>query len=316
MKAKDDLIPFRVNFSKVESIPVEVFLKDRPFGEGVDVLPNGGVIYNPNHNDGVNSAVEDNPTKSSIDVSIDKMNSDYIDVYAILQRVNTVQPVVGTDGNPLLYAFKNEKGFKFNSKRDAELIKRDIRLVLDKFVNQYFNSIDGNVATVVIPSGNSLNNSFADWFMKSVECQGRQMKLYDGVLDKVSTDIVREEVLDDAGSEFCKWLGSMPAGKAFKIRKKLDMYLKDMDELHGRTFSYHYVRDPDIRNHMSLSMKLSKSPSIAAEFGNINECNVILLDDSISRGASMKEAYAILSRHYRPKSMTGLTLFSPVKRTI
>lgn len=233
-----------------------------------------------------------------------------------MQRVALTKSAIGTDGNPLLYAFKNEKGFRFDSDNDKAQIKKDIHAILEKFVDQYFAAINGEVATIVIPSGNKLNDSFAEWFIATVKKQGKRVKVYSDVLDKLDTEVIRDEVLDDSRSDFNRWIGKMPTAKALKIKQKLIGYLEDMDLNHGGTFSYHFVKDPEIRNHMSMSMKMSKTPSIAKEYGSINECHVLLLDDSVSRGASMREAYSLLVRHYHPKSITGLVLFSPDQKTI
>lgn len=311
-------IPFRVGFSKVEDIRIEDLLKDDLANEGIDVKPSkdgkpGSVVsYNPTHNDGVDSSLANNPTKSSMDVTVDRANPNAIRVYAIMQRIRGPN-TIDTDGNPLLYAFKNEKRYEFSSDEDADAIRGDIRRILDKFVDQYFSSIDGDVATVVIPSGNSLNDTFAGWFQDAVERRGKKTKLFKGILYKVSTELVRDEVIEDGGSDFNMWIGKMPKDKALKIRRELDSCLEEMDAKHGGTFSYHYVKNPQLRNHMSLSMKLSETSSTAKEFGDINECHVLLLDDSVSRGASMREAYTLLAQSYHPKSITGLALFSPVK---
>ena len=313
-------IPFRVGFAKVEDIRIEDLQKDNPTNEGIDVKPSkdgkpGSVVsYNPSHNDGVDSSLANNPTQSSVGVSVDKVNPNSIRVYAIMQRVGLTSAAFGNDGNPLLYALKNERGYRFASDEDADAIRGDIRRILDKFVDQYFSSIEGDVATVMIPSGNSLNDTFAGWFQDAVERRGKKTKLFKGILYKVSTELVRDEVLDRGDSEFYQWIGKMPKDKALKIRQELESYLDDMDAKHEGTFSYHYVKNAKIRNHMSLSMKLSETPSTAKEFGDINECHVLLLDDSVSRGASMREAYTILTQSYHPKSITGLALFSPVKK--
>ena len=245
-----------------------------------------------------------------------QLTPDQINIFAIMQRVAMTKSVIGSDGNPLLYAFKNEKSYHFDSDEDKMSILNDIKNILGKFVDQYFSANNGEIATIVIPSGNALNNEFAKWFQSVVESKGKKVKIYNEVLDKITTEAVREEVIEDGGSEFNKWIGKMPLNKAMKIKNKLLKFLDDMDENHGGTFSYHFVKDPDIRNHMSMSMKLSKTPSIAKEYGDINECHVLLLDDSVSRGASMKEAYNLLVRHYHPKSITGLVLFSADQRTI
>jgi len=317
-----EAIPFQIDFAQVENISIDQLVNSTA-NEGIEVRankddqdPGGRVSYNPSHNDGVDSSSENNPTTTELNVSPIQLDPNYIKVFAVMQRVALTKSVIGTDGNPLLYAFKNEKGFRFDSDKDMESIKKDIHTILEKFVDQYFAAINGEVATIIIPSGNKLNKSFAGWFQNAVNSKGKKIKLYSDVLDKLDTEVVRDDVLDDSRSDFNKWIGKMPVEKAQKIKQKLEGYLNDMDENHGGTFSYHFVKDPEIRNHMSMSMKLSKTPSIAKEYGDINDCHVLLLDDSVSRGASMKEAYNLLVRHYRPKSITGLVLFSPDQRTI
>lgn len=322
MNNNQETIPFQVNFSQVENISIDE-LVNSPTNEGIEVKsnndendPGGRVSYNPSHNDGVDSSSEHNPTQTNINVSTIQLDPNYIKVFAIMQRVALTKSVIGTDGNPLLYAFKNEKGYRFDSDKDEKSIRKDIHVILEKFVDQYFAAIDGEVATIIIPSGNKLNESFAGWFQSAVNRKGKKIKLYSDVLDKLDTEVVRDEVLDDSRSDFNKWIGTMPVSKAQKIKQKLLGYLDDMDENHGGTFSYHFVKDPEIRNHMSMSMKLSKTPSVAKEYGDINDCHVLLLDDSVSRGASMREAYNLLVNHYHPKSITGLVLFSPDQRII
>ena len=319
---ENDPIPFEVNFSLIERIKVDDLLNDST-NEGIEVKASGDenergakVSYNPSHNDGVDSSIENNPTRSELKVPTIRLMPDHIDIFAVMQRVAMTKSVIGTDGNPLLYAFKNEKGYRFDSEEDKNAIRKDIENILGKFVDQYFSANNGEVATIVIPSGNTLNNEFANLFQSVVESKGKKVKIYNDILDKLTTDVVREEVLEDSRSDFNSWISKMSPAKAMKIKNKLLKFLDDMDENHGGTFSYHFVKDPDIRNHMSMSMKLSKTPSIAKEYGDINECHVLLLDDSVSRGASMKEAYNLLVRHYHPKSITGLVLFSPDQRTV
>lgn len=49
-----------------------------------------------------------------------------------------INPVLVQDVNVV---FKNEKRYKFASDKDAEAIRGDIRRILDKFVDQYFNEL-------------------------------------------------------------------------------------------------------------------------------------------------------------------------------
>lgn len=60
-----------------------------------------------------------------------------------------------------------------------------------------------------------------------------------------------------------------------------------------------------------LDFTLKVSEDIYAEFANkINGQNILIIDDTISRGQSIKEACRIMMESYAPKSITVLTLSS------
>ncbi len=52
--------------------------------------------------------------------------------------------------------FKNEKRYKFASDKDAEAIRGDIRRILDKFVDQYFNELSRTGYAVDVTYNNIL----------------------------------------------------------------------------------------------------------------------------------------------------------------
>lgn len=55
------------------------------------------------------------------------------------------------------------------------------------------------------------------------------------------------------------------------------------------------------------------STSRYAEYANlINDKNVLFIDDTISRGQTIKEACSIIKDSYKPKSVSVLTLISPL----
>jgi hypoxanthine-guanine phosphoribosyltransferase len=56
---------------------------------------------------------------------------------------------------------------------------------------------------------------------------------------------------------------------------------------------------------------LKASDDSCAEFANkINGHNILIVDDTISRGQTIKEACNIMAESYSPKSITVLTLLS------
>lgn len=315
MNIDSNVMAFMPEFSQVAEYKAEECALVE-LDEGIDVSYARGkdeynrVFHNSSHNRGIDSTLAHNPVVKHIEVPTLDINSDDMKIYSILKRTNAAPNNVGKDGNPLLYALKKEKGYQFASKRDRKYIKHDIKLILDKFVKQYFAAIQNDIATVIVPSGNNLNAMFADWFEDAVKRNGYKMKVYDDILEKVTTETVLNDVIDDGRSDFTRWLGSLPEKKATLMKKTLLLCLDNMDKTHNGAFSYHLVTNSEIRNHLSLSMKLSKTPSIAHECKFINDCNVILLDDSISRGTSLKEAYSLLVQCYHPTNITGLTLFS------
>lgn len=44
----------------------------------------------------------------------------------------------------------------------------------------------------------------------------------------------------------------------------------------------------------------------------INDKNILIIDDSITNGQTLREAYKIIAEGYEPKSITILTLMSPL----
>ena len=64
-----------------------------------------------------------------------------------------------------------------------------------------------------------------------------------------------------------------------------------------------------MRDVLDFTLKLSNDRF--AEFANkINGQDILIIDDTISRGQSIKEACKIMSESYAPKSITVLTLLS------
>ena len=99
----------------------------------------------------------------------------------------------------------------------------------------------------------------------------------------------------------------LPKNTAMKKRKLLDDALDKMDLEHDGIFAYHYIKDLDIRKHISNTMKLSANSKY------IEDENIIAIDDTISQGKTLSEACQLLCGSYMPKTIVGLTLFSPLQ---
>lgn len=253
--------------------------------EGVDFDPQTKTVsYNPSHEDNVDTSIENNPT-------IDKELIQGINVWSIFRRKRGN----ALDGNPLVYALKNEAGWHFRSQEDADAIEKQFHLIAEKFASMYPIGV-----TIIIPSGNELNNHIAEVVMSKSE----NAKLIQGVIRKMTTEEVNDIVMED-DSKFRKYYKDNFNEAYYQL---LD-YLEKMNNERNGMFSRHFIKDPNMRNVLDSTLKLSED-SYARFANNINGQHVLLIDDTISRGQTITNACKIMMDSYAPKSITVLTLLS------
>lgn len=255
--------------------------------EGIDIdYIDFTVSYNPGHQNNVDTSIENNPTIST-------EYGDGVKVFSLLKRKNDNE----LDGNPLLYAFKNEKGWRFATEQDKIAIVHQINIIAEKFASMYSAGF-----TILIPSGNQLNRMISSILKQKAQ----NIVIVDDVLTKITTEEVLDIVLTK-DSPFIQYYGQSTE----QALRQLNTYLQKMEEERGGYFTRHFVRDPKMRNLITQTLKISEDA--AARYSNvIDGKDVLLIDDSISRGQTIKEACTIIQENYEPKSITVLTLFSKV----
>lgn len=254
--------------------------------EGIDIdYISHLVSYNPSHQNNVDTSIKTNPTVST-------EYGEGIKVYSILKRKSGSTMA---DGNPLLYAFKKEKGWAFKSEKDKEDILKQIDLITDKFISMYPLGF-----TILIPSGNLLNRMIGNM----LKTKSDSVMVVDDVLTKITTEEVFE-IASAKGSPFLKYYKE----SIDSALRQLSEYLKKMNEEKNGYFTRHYVTDANMRNVLTKTLKLS-TDSVARYSKLIDGKDILLIDDSISRGQTIMEACQILQENYSPTSITVLTLFS------
>lgn len=257
--------------------------------EGIDVdYENFTVAYNPSHQNNVDTSIENNPTKYS------EYGSD-INVYSLLLRKDDGV----LDGNPLLYAFKGEKGWTFKTDEDRQNILSQIDVIAEKFANLYPIGF-----TILIPSGNGLNRMISNIIKK----RANNIIIVDDILTKITTEEVLDIVLTK-GSPFLTYYN----GIAEQALRQLKLYLDQMDKERNGYFTRHFVKDRRMRDVLTKTLKITDD-AVARYAKSIDGKDVLLIDDSISRGQTIKEACEILRENYEPKSITVLTLFSKLNK--
>lgn len=79
----------------------------------------------------------------------------------------------------------------------------------------------------------------------------------------------------------------------------------------GDTFQFHKIGDMEMRKVIEHTIKLSDE-FYGKYIDAINGKNVLVIDDSLTHGNTIREACKIIANAYTPKSITVLTLFSPL----
>lgn len=111
--------------------PIDIIVKR--LNEGIDIRMNRytkDVHITDIHEKGVDTSIENNPSVKSYKMNDGKT----VKIYSIFKRNSGIKNM---DGTPLLYALKNEKGFKFTTSYDEKVFWTRFEKILDKFIQQY-----------------------------------------------------------------------------------------------------------------------------------------------------------------------------------
>lgn len=266
----------------VESVIDDAFSE---LNEGIDFDEESKTVsFNPSHEENVDTSIENNPTNDT-DLVKD------IDVRSIFKRKKGKRG----DGNPLVYALKGEKGWRFKDEKDRYAIEKQFNMIATKFVEEHPFDI-----TIIIPSTNRLNEHIAD----VIKSKKENTEIIKGAIVKITTEMVEDIVLD-FDSSFRKAYKNDFAEK----KHELDKYLDRMDIEKGGYFARHLVPNQDMRRVLDRTFAASDDPYMDYA-KKIRGKDVLLIDDTISQGQSVKEACKIILENYSPKSITVLTLLS------
>lgn len=270
--------------SRMNKIVNEVVVQsiNRVINDGIDFDPNTKtVLYNHSHEENVDISIKHNPT----------MDGDIVpnvQVWSIFKRKRGLRG----DGNPLVYALKGEGGWTFRNESDRNAIEKQFDAIATKFATMYPVGV-----TILMPSGSELNMHIADVVMS----KSRNAELIKGVICKLTTEEVDDIVLD-FNSKFREFYKDEFNSKYYELGRYLDL----MDKEKKGSFSRHLIKDPEMRDVLDSTLKLSNDRF--AEFANkINGQDILIIDDIISKGQSIKEACHIMMESYAPKSITVLS---------
>lgn len=254
--------------------------------EGIDFDKNSMTVwFTPTEEKYVDTSLENNPT-------IDKEIMTDVEVWSIFRRAKDGNK---DDGNPLIYALKGERGWEFPEESDREAIEKQFELIADKFAK-----IHPVGVTILIPSGNNLNRHIAEVIMS----KSKDSHLIEGAISKLTVEEVDEIVLKK-DSKFRSYYGD-DFDEAYN---RLESFFEDMDSERGGMFSRHFVKDREMRNVLTDTFKVSAS-RFARKSKYITDKDILIIDDTIGNGQTIKSACQVMMESFAPKSITALTLLS------
>ena len=176
----------------------------------------------------------------------------------------------------------------------GEEIERQINAVTEKFVSLYPVGI-----TILVPGRSHVN----EYIVSVIMSRCGDVEVIEGVIRKITTEEVDDMVLYD---DDCKFRQSY-RGEFNAAYYELHDYLKMMNAERDGYFSRRLVKNARMRDVLDRTLKASGEHS--ARFANkINGRHILVIDDTISRGQTIKEVCSIIGESYAPQSITVLHL--------
>lgn len=264
--------------------------------EGIDIDHDKFTVsFNPNHQEYVDTNDPWNP----------KPIYNYIDGYKVISIFSRKLTDDTLDGNPLIYALKNDRWqFKHPQYDILALLRRFVAVT--KELKEKFDVI------ITTPSSNSLNTeilhkiirlinynkSFEDFFIKYTANE-----VYEGFID---SDWLDETYKNEEEKHKIHQL-------IYKAIRKMNLHKNK----HGNNgiFSYKFIKPAKLRNAIIQSMYISDDFMDEITYGKyINGKNILIIDDTVTTSKTISDSADAIKEMYDPKSITFLTLFSPLEQ--
>lgn len=271
-----------------------------PLYEGIKVSKAKHTVFlTDDDEDLIDTSFENKPV-------IDKITCVYngenipLTTYSIFKRLTTVKRY---DANPLLYAIKNmfsdkkENDWHFPSRKEQRVVLNRIKDI----AKMMSDTLESNIF-VLVPSHSGLNSYIATVFNDI----NPNITVLDDVVLKRTVDEVEDIILNRNSYFNYIYDTDKKFNEAWDV---LEVAFDKMDDEYNGLFISHLIPDPNIRDAIIDTMKLNKEKYVYYS-KHIDGNNIILIDDTITGGRSIKECYQKIMAMYKPASVSVLTLFS------
>lgn len=259
--------------------------------EGIDVdKENLTVGFNPTHQDYIYTNDPWNP----------KPIYNMVRGYKVISVFSRKMSDDRLDGNPLIYALKGKDWQLKHPKYDIMALLRRF-VAVTKELKEHYDVI------ITIPSSNALNTEI----LQKVKRLIPHSDAFSDFFQKYSANDVYERFLDS------EWLSRTYANEADRKKMHRNIYkaLDNMCKLNHGVFSYKFIKPVELRDAIKQSMGISDKYQDEFSYADrINGKNILIIDDTVTSGKTLSDSADAIMEMYDPKSITFLTLFSPLNR--
>jgi len=244
------------------------------------------VSYNPSHEEGADTSLENNP-------SFTDEFGDGVRVYSIFKRKHDNY----RDANPLIYALKGENDWHFKTNKDRYAVFSQAEKIIRKFSNVYKVGV-----TIMCPSGGTVNKAFANLLLNV----NKNATLITDLLRKLTA----EEVIDSCSERDSYFRRVYNERNKFNIAMAtLRNAARKMKAERDGYFTFHFIYDDTLRDAITHTVELDENVK-AKYVAQINDKDILIIDDTISHGNTIRNVINEIKLFYTPKSITVLTLLS------
>lgn len=247
------------------------------------------VSYNPNKEINIITGNEEKYYFPIRGIYYDRITRKSYRVISIFRRLNNDDV---NDGNPIIYAWKREKGWKFKSEKDKELLIRQFKLITSE-LKESFDTI------TTIPSTNKMNEEIADNLIKIVK---HDNEVYDYVIK-----MEKSEVADSVDIP-------MLLNDGINVDKFMSNLKVWLDTMPTEYFQYHYI-PPKYRKYFNSEF-IVPTESVLEYADKINGKRVLVIDDTISTGKSISDYCKAVVQSFTPKELIIFTAFFSTNKKV
>lgn len=259
--------------------------------EGIDIdKENLTVGFNPTHQDYIYTNDPWNP----------KPIYNMVRGYKVISIFSRKMSDDRLDGNPLIYALKGKDWQLKHPKYDIMALLRRF-VAVTKELKEHYDVI------ITIPSSNALNTEI----LQKVKRLIPHSDAFSDFFQKYNANDVYERFLDS------EWLSRTYANEADRKKMHRNIYkaLDNMCKLNRGIFSYKFIKPVELRDAIKQSMGISDKYQDEFSYADrINGKNILIIDDTVTSGKTLSDSADAIMEMYDPKSITFLTLFSPLNK--